>query len=144
MNTIIAIDPGYSRHGEGNAIAFFHEGTLVGTGYARSDEVMQHHDRVDEVVWECPQVDARTRMSVPAIVALAAEGGTMAGLYAGLLPSVPPFIDAFGQRRQGLIEALQVGDGPEHFLQPLAASLQRAQRLDLLPQPRLVQPPGHG
>jgi len=38
---------------------------------------------VHTVVWERPQVDRRTRQSVPSIVRLAAEGGTLAGLYAG-------------------------------------------------------------
>lgn len=84
----IAIDPGYARRGRGCAVAVFRGGVLASVAFARpgavtlDDLVFVGHSDVARVVWEIPQVDARTRVSVPAVVRLAAEGGVLAGLYA--------------------------------------------------------------
>jgi len=85
MTAFIAIDPGYAARGQGSAVAHFHDGRLASVWFARPETYHVHRvdAHVDEVVWERPQVDKRTRVSVPAIVRLAAEGGTLAGLYAG-------------------------------------------------------------
>ena len=83
---LIAIDPGYARRGQGCAVALFEEGLLCALGFARPDTVPLRDfapRAASEVVWECPQVDARTRSATPHVVQLAAVGGTLAGMYAG-------------------------------------------------------------
>lgn len=81
---ILAIDPGYAKAGHGSACAWFVDGRLARVFFMRPESfVADAHARVDLVIWECPQVDARTRVSAPAVVRLAAEGGTIAGLFAG-------------------------------------------------------------
>jgi len=82
---VIAIDPGYATRGRGCACAHFVGGRLVAVWFDRPEDARtrRRYDGVTRVVWECPQVDARTRVSVPAVVRLAAVGGTLAGLYAG-------------------------------------------------------------
>jgi len=83
----IAIDPGYAARGKGSAVARFARCRLMCVCFARPETVrvgdLLQADDISTVVWECPQVDSRTRTSVPAIVQLAAVGGTLAGLYAG-------------------------------------------------------------
>lgn len=84
--TLVAIDPGYSRNGQGCAVAVFEGTALVRVLFARPETVDHATLRsigAEQVVWECPQVDSRTRVSVPAVVQLAAIGGTLAGLIAG-------------------------------------------------------------
>lgn len=89
---MIAIDPGFAARGRGCACAHFVDGRLVSVWFARPEAVAgtpaPTRANVHRVVWECPQVDKRTRGSVPAIVQLAAVGGTLAGLYAGQLAAV--------------------------------------------------------
>lgn len=82
---MIAIDPGFAVRGRGCACAWFRDGRLVRTWFARPEAfcIAGGIDGIRSVVWECPQVDRRTRASTPAIVQLAAVGGTLAGLYAG-------------------------------------------------------------
>lgn len=79
---MIAIDPGYAKRGKGSACARFIHGELRHVWFARPSTFAPLLG-VHTVVWERPQVDRRTRSSVPSIVRLAAEGGTLAGLYAG-------------------------------------------------------------
>jgi hypothetical protein len=85
VSTLVAIDPGFAARGKGCAVAVFLDGVLACTCFARPETVSANTLSVcaAEVVWELPQVDARTRASVPAIVQLAATGGTLAGLFAG-------------------------------------------------------------
>lgn len=81
---LIAIDPGYAKAGRGCACAMFVDDALVAVWFDRpTDARCPALARLDEVVWEIPQVDARTRVSTPHVVQLAAVGGTLAGLYAG-------------------------------------------------------------
>jgi hypothetical protein len=90
---LLAIDPGYSKTGQGSAVARFNSSVplddlarLVGVWFVRSGDVdrpagVRAHGRA-RVVWECPQLDARSRKATPAVVQLAAEGGEIAGAYA--------------------------------------------------------------
>lgn len=88
MSALIAIDPGYAARGPGCAVAIFVGSRLSQAFFARPEKVrIAALKGVLEVVWECPQVDSRSRMSVPAIVQLAAVGGTLAGMYAGACSS---------------------------------------------------------
>lgn len=94
---VVAIDPGFAARGPGCAVALFDDtGRLVEARYARPETVSPVELLASElytdmatapqplaVVWESPQVDARTRVSTPAVVRLAAVGGVLAGLYAG-------------------------------------------------------------
>lgn len=83
---LVAIDPGFAKRGQGCAVAVFRDGRLVDSGFERPERAAPLRwppPASVRVVWECPQVDARTRVSVPAIVQLAAVGGTLAGMYAG-------------------------------------------------------------
>jgi len=84
---LVAIDPGYAVRGKGCAIAMFVNSRLVATQFLRQGKRFLAEDvpldHVDEVIWECPQVDSRTVTSTPACVQLAAVGGTIAGLIAG-------------------------------------------------------------
>lgn len=94
--TLVAIDPGYAKRGKGCAVAVFDGGVLLAAFFARPETVTRETLCVcaHDVVWEIPQVDARTRASVPAVVTLAAVGGTLAGLFAGAagchVSAVPP------------------------------------------------------
>lgn len=84
--SIIAIDPGYAKRGRGCACARFDgDDFLAAWWYARPDAMPPDGawPEADTVVWECPQVDGRTRTATPQAVQLAAVGGTLAGLYAG-------------------------------------------------------------
>lgn len=84
MSTLVTIDPGYAAKGPGCAVAVFCCGLLSQTYFARPEKVwITPLKNVYEVVWECPQVDSRSRVSVPSIVQLAAVGGTLAGMYSG-------------------------------------------------------------
>jgi hypothetical protein len=79
---LIAIDPGFSRTGQGSACAYFEEGMLLCVWFARPITAWPRHP-VDEVIWEMPQVDTRTYHSTPDVIELAAVGGELAGIYAG-------------------------------------------------------------
>lgn len=88
---LLTIDPGFARRGKGCACAFFRDGRLAGVWFARPEQIATRapvaypvDPSLDLVLWECPQVDSRSRASVPAIVTLAAVGGELAGLYAGM------------------------------------------------------------
>lgn len=83
--TVIAIDPGYAKRGRGCAVARFDDRVLRDVWYARPDGDVERLRASDagEVVWECPQLDARSRVNASSVVALAAVGGVLAGLYAG-------------------------------------------------------------
>jgi len=85
MTVLVAIDPGYTKRGKGCAVAVFCNGALIHVHFARPETISANELCVcaGDVVWECPQVDARSNASVPAIVQLAAVGGVLAGLYAG-------------------------------------------------------------
>lgn len=89
LTLLAAIDPGYAARGEGCAVAIFVEGVLARAYFARPDKLgealgdMGMRVGGSAVYWECPQVDTRTRVSVPACVKLAAVGGMLAGMYAG-------------------------------------------------------------
>ena len=71
--------------GKGCAVAIFIDQTLAHVNFYRPETITYVQLRVGavEVVWEQPQIDARTRVSVPAVVQLAATGGTLAGMFAG-------------------------------------------------------------
>lgn len=79
---MIAIDPGFAQRGLGCACALFARGTLMAVWFARPEHAARIAP-VTLVVWECPQIDARSRTIAPTLIKLAAEGGTLAGLYAG-------------------------------------------------------------
>ena len=82
---MIAIDPGYAKRGQGSACAYFVGRTLTAVWFARCPPPLPPDAwNWAKVVWEQPQVDQRTRIAVVEIVRLAAEGGTLAGYYAGL------------------------------------------------------------
>jgi hypothetical protein len=85
MSALVAIDPGFARRGKGCAVAVFAGQTLVRACFERPESVRPESLRVGatHVVWECPQVDARTRTSAPAVIQLAAVGGMLAGMFAG-------------------------------------------------------------
>jgi hypothetical protein len=99
MNTL-AIDPGYA--GKGNACAAFASGELAETWFERAvtfgpnkpppravdARKRAQHARAaghfDEVVWEKPQQDARSRAVPPEIlISLTAAGALLAGAFAG-------------------------------------------------------------
>ena len=89
---IIAIDPGYAVKGDGCAVAIFTSSAipntilLRGTCFDRPEIVRDRCIAIESIVrviWECPQLDARSRRATPAVVGLAATGGELAGLYAG-------------------------------------------------------------
>lgn len=84
-SVLVAIDPGYAKRGSGCAVAVFAGLSLVRVGFERPECVRPSALAVgaDTVLWECPQVDARTRTSAPAVVQLAAVGGMLAGMFAG-------------------------------------------------------------
>lgn len=85
MPVLIAIDPGYAAKGEGCAVARFVHGALERVFFARPESVdFADLKGAHLVIWECPQVDARTRTSTPAVVQLAAVGGTLAGMFSGV------------------------------------------------------------
>jgi hypothetical protein len=85
---MIAIDPGYARGGPGCACAAFTDGRLVDVWFARPNRealkrlaCLYAHSLV---VWEIPQDDARLRgASATTLIRLAAEGATLAGMFAG-------------------------------------------------------------
>lgn len=87
----IAIDPGYAKHGDGCAVALFSaRKRLAAWWFVRSrdwdndDPEIPQGSTIQEVVWEEPQFDGRaTPATMIASIHLAAEGGTLAGLYAG-------------------------------------------------------------
>lgn len=85
MSTLVAIDPGYAQRGKGCAVALFAHRALVAVRFERPETVSLAALSIGatDVVWECPQLDARSRVSVPAVVHLAAVGGMLAGMYAG-------------------------------------------------------------
>jgi hypothetical protein len=82
---LVAIDPGYAVRDNGCAVAVIDGGLLVSARFLRPEHASSEDLCVGAslVVWECPQVDARTRVSTPHVVRLAAVGGTLAGMYAG-------------------------------------------------------------
>lgn len=82
---LVAIDPGYAKRGQGCAVAIFVDGRLACVRFERPETVALPELAVGarDVVWECPQIDARTRSATPQVLTLAATGGTLAGLYAG-------------------------------------------------------------
>lgn len=83
--TLVAIDPGYAKRGKGCAVAVFADGALVDAFFARPETVTAQQLCVmaRDVVWEQPQLDARSNAGLPAVVCLAAVGGTLAGMFAG-------------------------------------------------------------
>lgn len=85
MSALVAIDPGYAKTGKGCAVAVFVGGVLVQVYFARPEGIAPAALSVGAsvVVWECPQLDARSRVRAPAVVQLAAVGGTLAGMFAG-------------------------------------------------------------
>ena len=95
---LAAIDPGYAKRGKGSAVAVFAHGRLQSVDFVRV-EALSPGDaaairdtlralHVATVVWEEPQIDTRTRASTPAVVHLAAVGGTLAGMLAGMCREV--------------------------------------------------------
>jgi hypothetical protein len=62
-SSIIAIDPGYSKKSGGCALAYFHEGVLRRTWFARKGSPIFHPLALDVVVWEAAQVDGRTTVA---------------------------------------------------------------------------------
>jgi len=84
---LVAIDPGYARAGRGCACAAYERGSLVRTWFARPEATLTYASRdvgATLIVWECPQIEARTRIALAqTLVTLAATGATLAGLYAG-------------------------------------------------------------
>jgi hypothetical protein len=78
---LYAIDPGVHK----SWCSRFERGRLVSVFYLHSTTMPDKLQDADLVLWERPQVDARTRVSVPAIVDLAVEGATIAGIMAGVL-----------------------------------------------------------
>lgn len=82
---LVAIDPGYAKRGQGCAVALFVSGVLASVRFLRPANATPDALAVCAtlVVWECPQVDDRTRCSVPHVVELAAVGAELAGLFAG-------------------------------------------------------------
>jgi hypothetical protein len=86
MSGIIAIDPGYAASGQGCALAHYDHARLRAVWFERPESrALRAIAGVTRVIWECPQVDSRTRVSTPQIVQLAAVGASLAGLYAGSL-----------------------------------------------------------
>jgi hypothetical protein len=85
MSTLVAIDPGYAKDGKGCAVAIFDRHVLTQVFFARPEtvDVASLYVGAGEIVWEQPQVDARTRVTVPAVVQLASTGGVLAGMFAG-------------------------------------------------------------
>jgi hypothetical protein len=85
VTCLVAIDPGYAKRGKGCAVAVLRDGRLSAVFFVRPETVAPAALRVGaiEVVWERPQVDARTRVSAPAVVRLSAVGGELAGMFAG-------------------------------------------------------------
>lgn len=81
----VAIDPGYAARGKGCAVAVLVDGKIAAVGFERPEAIDANALSVcaTDVVWECPQLDARTRTATGSVVQLAAVGGTLAGLYAG-------------------------------------------------------------
>ena len=82
--SLIAIDPGFTKRGRGCAVAMFEDRHVHRVLFARPETVDRDdlNHAVDIVAWEIPQIDARTRVSTPSVVQLAAVGGTLAGMYA--------------------------------------------------------------
>lgn len=103
VDHLVTVDPGYSAKGRGCAVAVFRKGELSATGYLRPEHWLRpsarrfradHLRGAEAVVWEMPQIDRRTRFSVPSALTLAAVGGQLAGLVAGenaatLVPITP-------------------------------------------------------
>lgn len=82
---LIAIDPGYSKRGQGCACALFGCGLLHHAWFARPDDVSEVMPDGADVVWELPEVRPREDVSpgkANTLIKLAAEGATLAGMYA--------------------------------------------------------------
>ena len=82
---LVAIDPGFSVKSGGCAVAIFEHERLINARFERPEKVCLDNQCVGAavVIWECPQCDSRSHAIAPALIALAAEGGTLAGMYAG-------------------------------------------------------------
>lgn len=80
---VVAIDPGFSSSGRGNAVALFARGKLTGTLFMRSSEFAERLPLAVPggiVVVEKPQFDGRPS---GALIDLTAEGLLLAGMFAG-------------------------------------------------------------
>lgn len=85
--TLLTIDPGYSKRGQGSACACFEDGELTRVWFIRPEQLLvsttdQYYGRLD-IVYEIPQVDGRTPTAAHEAIQLAAVGALTAGLYAG-------------------------------------------------------------
>lgn len=87
---VIAIDPGYSRKGQGCACAYVgNDETGLKTWFARPQDKqvlsgLPFYAYVDRVIVEQPQQDSRSWSIPPAVLMqLSFEGAWLAGLYAG-------------------------------------------------------------
>jgi hypothetical protein len=88
ISDALTIDPGYAEAGEGCACAVSYEGRLTAVWFERPTNggllEWGHGPSVQIVQWEKPQTDGRTYVCGPSVVIeLAAQGGTLAGLYGG-------------------------------------------------------------
>ncbi len=86
-SSALAIDPGYSKYGDGNACALGIHGKLSRVWYEGSDDWRPSNAARGElahVIIEQPQQDGRSWAVPPAVlIRLAWEGASLAGLYAG-------------------------------------------------------------
>lgn len=80
----LAIDPGYSKKGDGCALALAQNGELTSVGFERAADYEREDLLLGHVIVEQPQQDARSWGIPPAVlIKLAWEGAALAGLYAG-------------------------------------------------------------
>ena len=85
MSILVAIDPGYARRGRGCAVAIFTGRALTCVYFERAETITRSSLAVgaSEIVWECPQCDARSRTIAPTLIELTAAGALLAGMFAG-------------------------------------------------------------
>ena len=82
--TVVAIDPGYAKSGDGCAVAEFEGARLARVLFARPLRYRPAIRHYVTVVVEEPQQDARSRSVPPAVlIQLSWQGAMLAGLYAG-------------------------------------------------------------
>lgn len=76
---VVGIDPGYSRSGEGCAVAVLRDGVLDSVCFARPGDWLLRCAAVSNVVIEKPQQDRRSRAIPPAVlIELAWQGAALA------------------------------------------------------------------
>lgn len=92
MTNLLSEDPGYAKSGKGCACALYLDDHLDSHWFERPEDFcvrgiashLPHSTRLDVVLWEKPQGDARTWHIPPAVmIELTAAGASLAGLYAG-------------------------------------------------------------